>query len=207
MGRTSIEWTDETWNPVTGCDKVSAGCRHCYAERIAERFRGTAAFPVGFDLRLRPERLEQPLRWRKPRTVFVNSMSDLFHEGVPDAFIHRVFEVMAQADRHRFQVLTKRDSRLQALAPELPWPGNVWMGVSVESSRWLPRVEALRTVPAAVRFLSCEPLLGPLCMNLDGIDWVIAGGESGPGARPMQPAWPLAIRDQCLANEVPFFFK
>ena len=207
MGKTSIEWTDETWNPVTGCDKVSAGCRHCYAERIAERFRGTAAFPGGFDLQLRPERLEQPLRWRKPRTVFVNSMSDLFHEGVPDAFIRRVFEVMAQADRHRFQVLTKRHRRLEALAPELTWLGNVWMGVSVESSRWLSRVKALRTVPAAVRFLSCEPLLGPLNLDLDGIDWVIAGGESGPGARPMQPAWPLAIRDQCLASRVPFFFK
>ena len=183
MQRSSIEWTDATWNPVTGCIEVSPGCAHCYAKTFAERFRGVPGHPYerGFDLQLRPERLDQPLRWKKPRSIFVNSMSDLFHEDVPDEYIREVFAVMALADHHRFQVLTKRAERLAELAPSLPWPAHVWMGVSVENQRWTSRIDHLREVPAAVRFLSCEPLLGPLELDLEGIDWVIAGGESGPG--------------------------
>ena len=209
MQRSSIEWTDATWNPVTGCTEVSPGCAHCYAKTFAERFRGVTGHPYerGFDLQLRPERLDQPLRWKKPRSIFVNSMSDLFHEAVPAEYIREVFAVMAIADQHRFQVLTKRSERLAELAPSLPWPPNVWMGVSVENQRWTSRIEGLRAAPAAVRFLSCEPLLGPLELDLEGIDWVIAGGESGPGARPMGPEWPRGIRDQCEAAGVAFFFK
>ena len=209
MQRSSIEWTDATWNPVTGCIEVSPGCAHCYAKTFAERFRGVPGHPYerGFDLQLRRERLDQPLRWKKPRSIFVNSMSDLFHEDVPDEYIREVFAVMALADHHRFQVLTKRAERLAELAPSLPWPAHVWMGVSVENQRWTSRIDHLREVPAAVRFLSCEPLLGPLELDLEGIDWVIAGGESGPGARPMQPEWPRGIRDQCGAVGVAFFFK
>ena len=209
MGRTAIEWTDATWNPVTGCDKVSEGCKNCYALRLAERFRGIPGHPYeqGFDLRMWDERVEQPLHWHRPRTVFVNSMSDLFHEHIPFEFVHRVFAVMQEASQHRFQVLTKRHHRLEVLAPELPWPSNVWMGVSVENQRWLERADALKRTPAAVKFLSCEPLLGPLNIDLDGIDWVIAGGESGPGARAMQTQWVTNIRDQCIEARVPFFFK
>ena len=209
MQRSSIEWTDATWNPVTGCTEVSPGCAHCYAKTFAERFRGVPGHPYerGFDLQLRPERLDQPLRWKKPRSIFVNSMSDLFHEAVPDEYIREIFDVMAIADQHRFQVLTKRAERLAELAPSLPWPAHVWMGVSVENQRWTSRIDHLREVPAAVRFLSCEPLLGPLELDLEGIDWVIAGGESGPGARPMRPEWPRGIRDQCGAVGVAFFFK
>ena len=168
MQRSPIEWTDVTWNPVTGCTQISPGCAHCYAKTFAERFRGVPGHPYenGFDLQLRPERLEQPLRWRKPRTVFVNSMSDLFHPGVPDAFIRDVFEVMEQACQHRFQVLTKRPERAEELAATVPWPENVWFGVSVENQRWSCRAETLRAIPAAVRFLSCEPLLGPLDLDL-----------------------------------------
>ena len=204
-----IEWTQATWNPVTGCTKVSPGCAHCYAETFAERFRGVPGHPYerGFDLQLRPERLEHPLTWRRPRLVFVNSMSDLFHEEVPLDFIRAVFDVMSRADWHTFQVLTKRSRRLAELAPQLPWPDNVWMGVSVENQRWTTRIDDLRTVPAAVRFLSCEPLLGPLQLDLRDIHWVIAGGESGPRARRMKPEWALSIRDQCLTARVPFFFK
>ncbi len=209
MNKTAIEWTEVTWNPVTGCDKVSEGCKNCYALRLAERFRGVTDHPYeqGFDLRLWPERLMQPLHWKLPRTVFVNSMSDLFHEQIPEAFIHRVFAVMQEASRHRFQILTKRHLRLASMAPDLPWPSNIWMGVSIENQRWLERVDALKNTPAAVKFLSCEPLLGPLTIDLQGIDWVIVGGESGPGARSMESDWVTSIRDQCLKARVPFFFK
>ena len=207
--RSSIEWTEATWNPITGCDKVSPGCAHCYAETFAERFRGVPGHPYerGFDLQLRPERLDQPLQWTRPRVIFVNSMSDLFHEDVPEDYIRSVFDVMRRAHWHVFQVLTKRAGRLQALAPRLPWPDNVWMGVSVENQRWTTRIDALRTVPAAVRFLSCEPLLGPLDLDLDGIGWVIVGGESGRRARPMRPEWARSILDQCRRAGVAFFFK
>ncbi len=209
MQRSKIEWTDATWNPVTGCTQISLGCAHCYAKTFAERFRGVPGHPYerGFEPQLRLNRLDQPLRWKKPRTIFVNSMSDLFHEAVPDDYIHEVFEVMAAADQHRYQVLTKRAERLAQLAPALPWPDHIWMGVSVENQRWTSRIAPLRGTPAAIKFLSCEPLLGPLELDLDGIDWVIAGGESGPGARPMHPDWVRAVRDQCLESGTPFFFK
>ena len=247
-----IEWTDATWNPVTGCTKVSPGCDHCYAERVTERFHGKGSFAT---VRLHPERLDQPLRWRKPRRVFVNSMSDLFHDDVPDEFIAHVFAVMSLTPQHTYQVLTKRHARMRSLlsgserwwglldaAEENlvedewiihdrhveptgdPWPlRNVWLGVSVENQQWADiRIPALLETPAAVRFLSCEPLLGPV--NLDPwrspdepwngrspadtrIDWVIVGGESGPGARPMRPEWARALRDQCRAAGTPFFFK
>jgi protein gp37 len=213
MSATSaIEWTDATWNPLRGCTKVSPGCKHCYAETLAERFRGVPGHPFeqGFDLRLVPEALELPLRWRTPRRIFVNSMSDLFHEDVPEAYIGRVFDVMRRARHHAaFQVLTKRSARLRSLAPRLPWPGNVWIGVSVESESYTSRIDDLVAVgDAAVRFLSVEPLLGPIPMlPLHGIDWVIVGGESGRRARPMNPEWVLDIRDQCGRAGVPFFFK
>ncbi len=206
----SIEWTEATWNPVTGCTKVSPGCAHCYAETFAERFRGVPDHPyeMGFDLTLRPERLELPLGWRKPRMIFVNSMSDLFHEDVPAEFVQQVFGTMKRARWHTFQVLTKRPGRALELAAELPWPANVWLGVSVENRRFLSRLDALRRIPAAVRFASCEPLLGPLDgIELRDIDWVIAGGESGPRARPMKPQWACALRDACTREGVPFFFK
>ena len=207
--KSPIEWTEATWNPVTGCTQVSPGCAHCYAKTFAERFRGVSGHPYenGFDLQLREERLDQPLRWTRSRTVFVNSMSDLFHEDIKLDFIHRVFTVMKAANWHRFQVLTKRSPRAVALAPALPWPDNVWMGVSVENQRWTTRIDDLRRIPAVVRFLSCEPLLGPLDLDLEGIHWVIAGGESGPRARRMRPEWATSIRDQCVAAGVPFFFK
>jgi len=209
MQRSSIEWTEATWNPVTGCTQISPGCAHCYALTFAERFRGVPGHPYenGFDLQLRPDRLDQPLRWKKPRTIFVNSMSDLFHDEVPEDYIQQVFEVMESASHHRFQVLTKRSKRLAELAPALPWPSNVWMGVSVENQRFTSRVDDLRRVRAAVRFLSCEPLLGPLDLDLREIHWVIAGGESGPGARAMAPDWVRRVRDQCITADVPFFFK
>ncbi|MEX2539990.1 MAG: phage Gp37/Gp68 family protein [Actinomycetota bacterium] len=210
--RSKIEWTEATWNPVTGCTKVSPGCDHCYAETFAERFRGVPDHPYeqGFDLRLWPSRLEQPLKWRRPRFVFVNSMSDLFHARVPKAFIARVFEVMAEAQQHTFQVLTKRPGRMlkvvRDVAPE-PLP-NVWLGTSIEADDHVARAQQLRCVPAAVRFLSLEPLLGPLpSLSFDGIDWVIVGGESGPGHRTMDPSWARDIRDACLDRGVPFFFK
>ena len=205
-----IEWTEATWNPVTGCTQISPGCAHCYAMRFANRFRGVPGHPYeqGFDLQLRPERLRQPLEWSKPRRIFVNSMSDLFHEKVPEEYIRQVFDVMEEAGQHTFQVLTKRAERVRDLAPALPWPSNVWLGVSVENKYWTCRIDALRDVPAAVRFLSCEPLLGPLNnLDLTGVHWVIAGGESGPGARRPKPEWFRSIRDQCAAAEVDFFFK
>ena len=206
----TIEWTEATWNPVTGCTKVSPGCAHCYAETFAERFRGVPGHPYenGFDLQLRPERLQLPLTWTRPRQIFVNSMSDLFHEDVPVRYIASVFETMRKANWHTFQLLTKRPERAAEVAGELgPWPGNVWMGTSVENQRWTSRIDDLRRIPAAIRFLSCEPLLGPLRLDLSKIHWVIVGGESGPRARPMSPEWAESIRDQCLAADVPFFFK
>lgn len=211
----AIEWTDATWNPVRGCTKVSPGCKHCYAETFAERFRGVPGHPFeqGFDLRLVPEKLEDPLRWKRSRRIFVNSMSDLFQDGVPSEYIARVGRVMERASWHVFQVLTKRHDRLhELLAGELAWMGllpNAWFGVSVEDRRYgLPRIDSLRETPSAVRFLSIEPLLedlGPL--DLRGIDWVIVGGESGPRARPMHEEWVLSIRDQCRRQKVAFFFK
>ena len=207
--RSSIEWTETTWNPVTGCTQVSPGCKNCYALRFAERWRGIPGHPYeqGFDVRLWPDRLKMPLSWKKGRTIFVNSMSDLFHEQVPVEFILQVFEVMGTALQHRFQILTKRHARFQVSAPFLNWTPNIWMGVSVETNRWGERIAALRDSPAVVKFLSCEPLLGPLDINLHGIDWVIVGGESGPKARPMRVEWALDIRDQCQRAGIPFFFK
>jgi protein gp37 len=206
----SIEWTEATWNPVTGCDKISPGCKHCYAERMARRLQamGQENYRNGFKLTPQPHMLELPLRWKKPTTIFVNSMSDLFHKDVPIEFIQRTFAVMREAHWHRFQVLTKRAERLAQLDPELTWTPNIWMGVSVESAKYLPRISELRKTGAHVRFLSLEPLLGPLPdLDLTGIDWAIVGGESGPRARPMKPAWAIDIRDQCTRAGVPFFFK
>ncbi len=211
MGEISkIEWTDSTWNPVTGCSKVSAGCKHCYAERLSLRLQamGNPRYRRGFSVTLHEDLLWLPLRWSSPRMVFVNSMSDLFHEAVPEAFIHRVFAVMRRTPWHTFQVLTKRAARLAELAPGLSWPPNVWQGVSVESPEQLERIRHLQTVPAALRFLSLEPLLAPIpALPLAGIEWVIVGGESGPRARPMQPGWVRGIRDQCQRRVVRFFFK
>ena len=205
-----IEWTEMTWNPVTGCTKVSPGCKHCYAERFAKRLQamGMARYANGFELTLHDDALELPLRWRMPRVVFVNSMSDLFHEDVPVEFIQRVFEVMERCPQHVFQVLTKRSERLLKLRESLPWPANVWMGVSVESPDYTWRINDLRETPAAVRFLSLEPLLSPIAdLQLERIHWVIVGGESGPGARPMRVEWVRELRDQCQAEGVDFFFK
>lgn len=206
----SIEWTEATWNPVTGCSKVSPGCKHCYAERMARRLRemGQPRYVRGFEVTLQDDVVGLPLRWRRPKTIFVNSMSDLFHEEVPLEYLGRVFETMGLAHWHTFQVLTKRSARLREVAHQLPWPKNVWMGVSVETDRYVSRVHDLSQVPAAVRFLSIEPLLGPIpALPLEGIDWVIVGGESGPGARPMDQAWVTDIRDQCQGADVKFFFK
>ena len=208
--QSSIEWTDATWNPVTGCSKVSAGCKFCYAERLAFRLQamGQPRYADGFSVRLHDDLLDAPRRWRSSRLVFVNSMSDLFHESVPLPFVRQVFQTMSQYPQHVFQILTKRSRRLKESAAALPWPENVWMGVSVENSRVLSRVKDLLEVPAAVRFLSCEPLIGPLDeLPLDGIDWVIVGGESGPGARPMRREWAMSVLRQCRTRGVPFFFK
>ncbi len=210
MAESRIEWTDVTWNPTTGCTKISAGCKHCYAETMAHRLKamGLQKYEEGFSLAVHESELDTPLRWKKPRAVFVNSMSDLFHRDVPDEFISRVFEVMVRFPKHHFQVLTKRAGRLERLGRKLPWATNVWMGVSVEDSRQLQRVDSLRSTGAAVKFLSLEPLIGPLPgLDLSGISWVIAGGESGPKARPMDPSWVLEIRDLCRKAKVPFFFK
>ena len=240
--KTDIEWTDSTWNPVTGCTEVSSGCDHCYAKTFAERWRGTPGhyFEQGFDVQLRPDKLDQPLRWARPRRIFVNSMSDLFHDEVPDEYIARVFAIMALSGRHTFQLLTKRHGRMRSLLSspafrtlvsteglpytrsaywrwdEVSWPlRNVWLGVSVENQQWADiRIPALLDTPAAVRFLSCEPLLGPVDIyasaKIDrdpGIDWVIVGGESGPGARPMDVRWARFLRDECVGAGVPFLFK
>jgi protein gp37 len=208
--KSAIEWTEATWNPVTGCTRVSPGCDHCYAMTFAERFRGVPGHPYeqGFDLRLWPERLELPLRWRQPRRIFVNSMSDLFHRDVPTEYIERIFDVMARTERHTFQVLTKRSARLAHLGPILPWRPNIWVGVSIESSRYRWRADHLRRTPAHVRFISAEPLLGPLDqVDLTGIDWLITGGESGHGCRPCDPAWVRTLRDRCQAAGIAFFHK
>ncbi|MCZ0954188.1 MAG: phage Gp37/Gp68 family protein [Rhodospirillaceae bacterium] len=205
-----IEWTESTWNPVTGCTKISPGCKHCYAKRMAERLRamGQANYANGFDLTLQPHMLEIPLRWKKPQTIFVNSMSDLFHENVPVPYIRQVFGVMARAHWHRFQVLTKRASRLAELSRELVWTPNIWMGVSVENAKYRHRIDELRSAGSSIKFLSLEPLLGPLSdLDLHSIDWVIVGGESGPGARLVDHAWVTDLRDQCQHANVPFFFK
>ncbi len=216
---TRIEWTDETWNPVTGCVKVSPGCKHCYAEKFSERFRGTInptgklhPFYSGFDPTLRPERLEQPLAWRSPRRVFVNSMSDLFGEFVPDAFLAQIFDVMRETTQHTYQILTKRAGRMRQWTADKPWlrrARHIWLGVSVEDRRYgVPRIEELRRSTVGIRFLSVEPLLERLGgFDLSGIDWVIVGGESGPHAREMRPEWVREIRDHCNANGVAFFFK
>ena len=210
----TIEWTDSTWNPVTGCTKVSSGCDHCYAERFAERFRGVAGHPYefGFDLQFREARLSQPLNWRRPRKIFVNSMSDLFHKDVPWQFVDRVFGVMEQADWHVFQVLTKRSSLMRDYLRQRykssNLPSHIWCGVSVEDGAALVRVRHLQESPVPVRFLSLEPLLGPLGkFDLSGISWVIVGGESGPRARPVEAEWVCEVRDLCVRHQVPFFFK
>jgi protein gp37 len=208
--QSSIEWTESTWNPVTGCDKISPGCKHCYAERMAHRLQamGQPNYINGFDLTLHERALYLPLKWKKPQTIFVNSMSDLFHKDVPVEFILRVFDVMRKANWHHYQILTKRSARLLELDPILPWASHIWMGVSVETEDYAFRIDHLRQTTAHVKFLSLEPLLGPFQhLNLNAIDWIIVGGESGPGARPMNPWWVVDIRDQCQKAGVPFFFK
>lgn len=207
---TAIEWTDNTWNPVTGCTKISSGCEHCYAERLALRLKamGSTNYRNGFSVTLQPRLLDLPLKWRKPRNVFVNSMSDLFHNDVPLDYIQRVFNIMTVASHHRFQVLTKRADRLTEIADRLSWPSNVYMGVSVENANHMKRIDLLREVPAVVRFVSFEPLLGAMPgLDLSGIQWVIVGGESGPDARPIKKQWITDIRDRCIEHEIPFFFK
>ena len=218
MASSAIEWTDVTWNPTTGCDRTSPGCDHCYALTLAKRLKamGQPKYQTdgdartsgpGFAVALHEDLVNAPHGWAKPRSVFVNSMSDLFHDAVPESFIRRVFDVMADTPRHTYQVLTKRSKRLASLAERLPWPPNVWMGVSVESQHYAFRADHLRSVPAAIRFLSVEPLLGPVTLALDGLHWVIVGGESGHHARPVDPRWVEAIRDQCVEAGVAFFFK
>jgi protein gp37 len=205
-----IEWTESTWNPVTGCTKISVGCNNCYARRIALRLQaaGSPNYANGFRVALHPHALDIPLRWRRPRIIFVNSMSDLFHEDVPLDFIRHVFEVMSRARHHQFQVLTKRSERLLELSPELTWPENVLMGVTVENADYTFRIDHLRQTSAALKFISFEPLLGPVPdIDFEGIDWVIVGGESGPHSRPIQPDWVIDIRDQCRDAKIPFFFK
>ena len=217
--RSAIEWTEATWNPTTGCDRVSRGCDHCYALTLARRLKAMGqpryqkdgdprTSGPGFGVTLHEDSLSLPFTWRKSRLVFVNSMSDLFHAQIPLEYVQRVFDVMAATPHHTYQLLTKRARRLRRIAPQLDWPPNVWMGVSVEDQNALPRIDDLRDVPAAVRFLSCEPLLESLgVIDLSGIHWVIVGGESGQGARPMNPAWARELRDQCIVVDVPFFFK
>lgn len=206
----SIEWTQATWNPVTGCTKISPGCKHCYAERMAERLLAMKQprYRNGFEVTLQDDLVELPLSWRLPRVIFVNSMSDLFHEDVPSEFIHRCFDVMNRASQHTFQILTKRTQRLLDMSRELPWAPNIWMGTSIESAQYAWRSKLLAKVKCAVRFLSVEPLLGPIPkLPVQNINWVIVGGESGVGARPMSEEWVTQIRDRCIAFDVPFFFK
>jgi protein gp37 len=208
--QSAIEWTQSTWNPVTGCTKLSLGCRNCYAERMAKRLQamGQRGYRNGFGLTCHPELLELPLHWKQPKMVFVNSMSDLFHADVPLDFIQRIFATMSRARHHVFQILTKRADRLVELSPFVEWTENIWMGVTVESAAYKHRIDALRASRAFLKFLSLEPLLGDLGeLNLEGIDWVIVGGESGPRARPMSPQWVRSIRNQCIRRDVPFFFK
>ena len=205
-----IEWTEATWNPVTGCTKVSPGCKNCYAERMSKRLKamGLPQYRNGFALTLQHDVVDLPLRWKKPRVIFVNSMSDLFQEGIPLKFIQRVFTVLQESPQHQFQVLTKRPELALEYAGRLPWPDNVWLGTSVENKDYVDRVRLLQRIPAKTRFLSVEPLLGPIPrLPLAKIHWVIVGGESGPGARPMKAEWVIQIRDRCLASNVPFFFK
>lgn len=210
MATSKIEWTESTWNPVTGCTKVSDGCKYCYAERMAKRLRlmGQPNYRNGFKLTLHEHMLNIPLHWKKRRNIFVNSMSDLFHEDIPLTFIQRIFQVMEKANWHQFQVLTKRSHRLVDLNKYLKWPSNLWMGVTVENEKNTYRIEHLKQTGAIIKFVSMEPLLGPTHLsNLDGVNWVILGGESGPGSRPLMPDWATDIRDLCLHNKVPFFFK
>jgi protein gp37 len=206
----AIEWTESTWNPITGCSKISPGCKHCYAERMSKRLHamGVPQYADGFKVTLQEKALENPLGWNRPQVIFVNSMSDLFHEDVPLDYIKRMFDVMRRAHWHTFQILTKRAERLEALSSELDWAPNVWMGVSIESDDYTFRADHLRRTGACLKFLSCEPLLGPVpSLELHGLDWVIVGGESGPGARPMDEDWVKQIRTNCRASKVPFFFK
>jgi len=210
MAQSKIEWTESTWNPLTGCNKISPGCKHCYAERMAKRLQamGQPNYVNGFKLTMHPQALEKPLEWKTPQVIFVNSMSDLFHKEVPLDFIQQVFDVMKRADWHQFQVLTKRSERLLELSPKLEWADNIWMGVSVENADYTFRIDQLRETGAKIKFLSVEPLLGPIPkMNLKGINWVIVGGESGPGARPLEREWVVDIKNQCVKAKVPFFFK
>lgn len=210
MSKSKIEWTGSTWNPTTGCTKLSSGCQNCYALRMALRLKamGVEKYANGFGLTLHEDELIEPYNWRKPRTVFVNSMSDLFHEEIPDRFILETFNVMNQNPMHTFQVLTKRAERLAEISEKIKWTKNIWMGVTIESSDYLSRIECLNYTQAFVKFLSLEPLLGPIStLNLSQIDWVIVGGESGPQARPISEEWVLVIKDQCKLADVPFFFK
>ncbi|RWX43976.1 protein gp37 [Candidatus Electrothrix aarhusensis] len=210
MATSKIEWTESTWNPVTGCSKISEGCVNCYAERLAKRLKamGQKNYANGFNVTLHPHALTIPLKWKKSRLVFVNSMSDLFHHDVPLEFIQQIFHIMNQASWHRFQVLTKRAERLAELAPFLKWSENIWTGVTVEQDTYLDRLKYLKEVPSAIKFLSLEPLLGPITnIDLNDIHWVIVGGESGPNARPMRKSWVIDIQQQCVESHVPFFFK
>lgn len=210
MTTSKIEWTESTWNPITGCTKISPGCKNCYAEKMALRLQamGQSNYANGFELTLHDHMLERPLQWKTPQLIFVNSMSDLFHENVPFDYVQKVFDVMHRAHWHTFQILTKRSKRLMELNANINWPPNVWMGVSVELDKYKFRIDHLRETDAKIKFLSLEPLLGPLQkLNISGIDWVIVGGESGPGARPIEEDWVIDIRDQCLSAQVPFFFK
>jgi protein gp37 len=210
MAQSKIEWTESTWNPLTGCTKISPGCKHCYAERMAKRLHamGQPNYANGFKLTMHPQALEKPLEWKTPQVIFVNSMSDLFHKDVPLEFVQSVFDVMKRAHWHQFQVLTKRSERLMELSPHLEWTDNIWMGVSVENADYTFRIDHLRKTGAKIKFLSVEPLLGPIPkMNLKGINWVIVGGESGPGARPLEREWVVDIKNQCVKAKVPFFFK
>lgn len=208
--KSSIEWTQSTWNPVSGCTKISPGCKHCYAERMAGRLKamGQPAYANGFEVTLQRKALEIPFKWKKPQVIFVNSMSDLFHDDISSDYILEVFDVMNRADWHQYQILTKRPERLLAIDNQINWQSHMWMGVSVESAKYKPRIDLLRRTGAHIKFLSLEPLLGPLVpLNLTGIDWAIVGGESGPGARSMDEQWAIDIRDQCKKDGVPFFFK
>ncbi len=208
--KSSIEWTESTWNPITGCTKISSGCKNCYAERMAKRLHamGQVNYRNGFEVTCHELVLERPLKWKKPQTIFVNSMSDLFHRKVSKVFIKKVFDVMNKAPMHTFQILTKRADRLAELSDELTWGKNIWMGVSVENDKYKDRIDCLRYTEANVKFISFEPLIGSMgTVNLKNIDWAIVGGESGPGARYMEPDWVMNLRDQCLKQKVPFFFK
>ena len=209
-GSSSIEWTEITWNPVTGCSKVSLGCKNCYAERMSKRLTamGVERYANGFDVTLQHDLINAPYKWKKPRKVFVNSMSDLFHEDVPLDFIKKIFETMNNTLQHTYQILTKRSKRLSEISKELIWTPNIWIGTSIENNSVIYRIDELRTVPASIRFLSCEPLLGPLeNLDLNGVSWVIVGGESGPRARPMEEEWVWNIKEQCSEKGIAFFFK